>query len=499
MVIAARYARGEGKTMKLLIAGLATETNSFSPIPTGRLAFEDAFVSRRATDEPANLFSAPLHEWKRLGRASGWTVIESLCAFAQPGGPTIKSVYEDYRDEILADIQREKPAVVLLSLHGAMIAEGYDDCEGDLLARVRKAVPDAIIGAELDPHSHITQDMMDAADLIICYKEYPHTDSPDRARELFKLAEDAVHKRIKPVMRDYDCRMVAMYHTTRPPMRGFVDKMQAEEKAPGVLSLSLCHGFPWGDVERVGTRMLAITDDNAELAEETARRFGESLWAERENILPDWPGIAEALEAAEKAEKTPTVLADFADNAGGGAPGDSTFVLKEVLARGMKDVALGIFWDPGLVRMCQDVGPGGRMRVRLGGKVDVTSGDPLDIEVQVRAIQTGMHQKMGETRMKMGTGVWLEADGVHIVLSDKRTQAFHPVAFTDLGIDLAKMRTIVVKSSQHFYAGFSPVAAQVIYVAGPGAITPDYANIPFTKKTEPFWPKVADPFAGTES
>ncbi|MFK7836220.1 MAG: M81 family metallopeptidase [Sulfitobacter sp.] len=481
--------------MKILIAGLATETNSFSPIPTGRLAFEDSFVSRQATQETPNIFSAPLHEWRRMAEARGWDVAETLSAFAQPAGPTIKTAYEAYRDEILAVVAQEKPDIFLISMHGAMIADGYDDCEGDLLSRARALLGEhAVIGLEIDPHSHLTDTMMQAANLIICYKEYPHTDTPDRARELFSLAADTAEGKIKPVMRDYDCRMITMFHTTRPPIRGFVDEISAREGKDGVLSVSLVHGFPWGDCARVGARMLVIADEDSEKAAEVAQEFGKKLWALRSQLLPDWPTIGSALDKVAAAPDAPLVIADFADNAGGGAPADSTFVLREVLARGMKDVALGIFWDPVLVRMCEDVGVGGQMKVRLGGKVDVSSGDPIDLRVTVRGIKPDMFQWMGDSKMAMGTGVWLEADGVHIVLSDKRTQAFHPVGFTDLGLDLGQMRAVVVKSSQHFYAGFAPIASEVVYINGPGAITPDYANIPYTKRDGGYWPKVEDPF-----
>lgn len=481
--------------MKLFIAGLATETNSFSPIPTGTLAFEDGQVTRKATQLPPNLFSAPLHEWRQLAEARDWQVVEGLCAFAQPAGPTIRATYEGYRDDILAELTAVRPDIVLLSMHGAMIAEGYDDCEGDLVTRARSLLGnDTVIGVELDPHNHLTQALLDAADLIVSYKEYPHTDSPDRARELFVLAADTAEGKITPVMRDYDCRMITMFHTSRAPMRPFVDEMMAREGQDGVLSLSLSHGFPWGDCARVGARMLAITDGNADLAQQVAQEFGQKLWDQRAAFQPDWPTIPKALDHVDAATKGPIVLADFADNAGGGAPADSTFVLKEVLARGMTDIALGIFWDPVLVRMCQDVGVGGTLRVRLGGKVDVTSGDPIDLTVTIRGLREDMHQMMGETNIAMGTGVWLETDGVHMILSDKRTQAFHPTAFTDLGLDLGQMRAVVVKSSQHFYAGFAPIATEVLYINGPGAITPDYANIPYTNRDGRYWPKVDNPF-----
>ena len=157
--------------MKLFIAGLATETNTFSPIPTGRASFEEAMVAHGdATQKPPNLFSAPMHVWRKRGEEQQMEIIESLGAFAQPAGPTIREIYEEYRDEILRDLTAAMPVdIALFSMHGAMIADGYDDCEGDLMARARKIMgPDAVIGLEIDPHNHLTELMLDNADLLIC-------------------------------------------------------------------------------------------------------------------------------------------------------------------------------------------------------------------------------------------------------------------------------------------------------------------------------------------
>ena len=74
-----------------------------------------------------------------------------------------------------------------------------------------------------------------------------------------------------------------------------------------------------------------------------------------------------------------------------------------------------------------------------------------------------------------------------------RTQTFHPDAFEQFGIDLAQKKIVVVKSTQHFYAGFAPIAESVLYVAAPGAIPMNFSEIPFKKFTDPYWPKVADP------
>lgn len=485
--------------MKVFIASLSTETNSFSPLPTGRLSFEEGIVAHgTATAEPVGYASGPLHEWRNGAQARGWSVVESLTAHAQPAGPTVREVYEAFRDEILADLEAAMPVdIVLLSLHGAMIADGYDDCEGDLIARCRAIAGEGtVIGGLLDPHCHLTAAMLENATLLVAYREYPHVDIPERARDLFALAADAAQGRTRPVMRDYDCRMICAMHTPYEPMRGFVDAMKAREaSAPGILSLSLAHGFPWGDHPRTGARMLAIADGDAALAQEVARELGQGLFALRHGIMRPYPDIAGALDRALAVESGPVVLADVSDNAGGGAPSDATFLLEAILERGMTDVTTGIYWDPVALRICREAGEGASLDLRLGGKCGPMSGRPLDLRVTVRKLAGGLTQRFGDLAAPLGEMAWLETAGVDIVVNDLRTQTFHPEAFTALGIDLSAKRIVCVKSSQHFYAGFAPIASEVIHVATPGSITPDYAGIPYTKRAPDYWPRVEDPFA----
>jgi len=481
--------------MKMFMASLATETNSFSPIPTGWSGFRENLHTKDASRGQPGLYATAVTTWRRRAEALGWEVVEGLATYAQPAGPTMRAVYEAMRDDILADLEEAMPVdVVLLSMHGAMIAEGYDDCEGDLLARARAIVgPEAAIGLEIDPHCHLTQEMLDAATVIVCYKEYPHIDIAERAEEVFTLCADAAAGRTTPVMRDYDCRMMGMYHTPFEPVRSYVDRMAAMEGQGGVLSVSLAHGFPWGDSPRVGTRTLVITDGDAELAAARARELGQELW-EMRHQLRTFPSLEQGLDRAVAANAYPVVLADFADNAGGGAPSDSTFVLRAALDRGLKDIAFGIFWDPVLVTMCIDAGVGAVMPVRLGGKIGPMSGDPVDLTVTVRGINHDAFQHLGAVRMGLGDAVWLEADGVHVVVNTRRTQTFHPEVFENLGLDLSKMKIVVVKSSQHFYDAFAPIASEVIHLATPGAIPPDYTIIPYTKRDDNFWPKTDNPF-----
>jgi microcystin degradation protein MlrC len=487
--------------MKIFIAGLDTETNTFVPIPTGALSFAEGFVAHGdATRRPVNYSSVQLYAWRRRAEALGWGVAESLCAYAEPGGVTTRAVYEAFRDEILADLRAAMPVdAVLLGLHGAMVAVGYDDCEGDLLAGVRAIVgPDVPVGAELDLHCHLTEAMVRAATVLVAYKEYPHTDIAERAEHLFTLVADAVEGRTKPVMAVFDCRMIGTFRPTAQPMRGFVDRMIAHEGRDGVLSLSLAHGFPWADVADVGVKMLAVADGDAELAVATARHYGEALFALRKETKPAFLTIDAALDLALEIPPSmpprPVVIADVADNPGGGAAGDSTFFLRRVLERGLLEVVLGYFWDPMAVRFCQEAGVGAALDLRIGGKCGKASGDPVDLRVTVMGLTDSGTQLFGEAPVAMGACAWVRGGGVDLVLISLRTQTFHPMGMSALGLDLAGCRIIVVKSIQHFHAGFAPIAREVLYSSPPGALTQDFSTIPYTKREGAFWPRDEDPF-----
>ena len=484
--------------MRIFIAGLDTETNTFAPTPTGMRSFEEGFLARGdATARPINYCTAQLHVWRALAEERRWQVSEGLCAFAEPGGRIVRAVYERLRDELLEDLRRAMPVdVVLLALHGAMAADGYDDCEGDLLARARELCgPDVVIGCELDLHCHLTQTMLDHASAIVIYKEYPHIDIPDRARDLFLLAEQAALGHVKPVMALFDCRMMGSFLTAQQPLRGFVDRMAALEGRDGILSVSLGHGFPWGDVADVGARMLVVADGDRAKAQTLAQSLGEEFFAMRDHVSSKLVSIDEALKTAMAEQAGPVVLADTTDNAGGGAPGDSTFVLRRMLELGITNAASGYYWDPIAVRFCFEAGVGASFDLRIGGKCGPSSGDPVDLRVTVMALADTLTQRFGAAPSAMGPSAWVSAQGIDLVLTSLRTQVFHPEGMSKLGLEPTRRKIVVVKSTQHFYAGFAPIAKRILYMDGPGALRRDYANIAFTKRTLPFWPRVENPFA----
>ncbi|MFI4974241.1 MAG: M81 family metallopeptidase [Caulobacterales bacterium] len=486
--------------MRIFTATLSTETNTFSAIPTGWSCFEEAGIERGRTGVTRAGTGGIMHLWGEMAQADGHTVFHSVAANAAPAGKTVRSVYEALRDEIVEDARREGPFdVALLFLHGAMVADGYDDCEGDLLQRLRAVLgPDTVIGAELDLHCHLTAQMLDAANAIITFKEYPHIDAGKRARELFRLCIDAAAGQTRPVMALHDCRMVNLFPTTAGVMAEFVKEMQAQEGRDGVLSLSLGHGFPWGDVPESGVKVLAVVDEDEAAARDVARRFGQRFWSLRHEVTGPGLTIDDALDAALAGPPGLVVIADKADNTGGGAPGDSTFVLRRAHERGMRDLAIGPLWDPVAVRFCLDAGVGARLALRIGGKCGPESGDPIDLEVEIRGVSDDLVQRGLGAPSHLGRAAWVECDGVHIVLCERRMQAFSPDLFTNIGVPLGQMRVAVVKSTAHFRAGFEPIASAIFTTVGPGTLLEDYGAIPYQKRSHNYWPRVADPFGATE-
>jgi microcystin degradation protein MlrC len=491
----------------LFTACLGTETNSFSPIPTGMALFESTLLDRNGEHgERPGFFALPLIVWRERAAKLGWRISAGLAAFATPAGTTTREAYESLRDEILADLERAMPVdAVLLNLHGAMIADGYPDAEGDLLERVRTRVgPNIPILAELDLHGHLTQCKIDNTDAMVFYKEYPHIDSVERAEEVFDLAYAMLEQGLKPTQSMYDCKMLGIYPTTREPMIGFVERMKQLEATDGVLSVSLAHGFPWGDTPEVGTRVLVVTDNNQKLADQQSSELGQWVFEQRDNLLAPFVSQSAAIEKVIQAppDAAPFVVADTADNTGIGASGDSTFVLSALIERGAGGFAISPLWDPTAVALAFEAGMGARMDIRLGGKLGPSSGPPVDATVTVMGLKRDADQPFGGAIASLGDLAWLRIGDVDdddraidIICNTIRVQAFHPDCFAQAGLDPTRPKALIVKSTQHFFAGFSPIAREIIYASTNGAGSMNFDSLPHRTVTAPLWPRVANPHA----
>jgi microcystin degradation protein MlrC len=478
--------------MRIFSATIATETNTFSPLPTSLRAFQEQVFFRPGEhpDDAPRMCTAPLFVARKRAKRDGFTLIEGSCFAASPAGTVNRRDYEFMRDEVLEQIRAAMPLdAVVLGLHGAMVAHGYDDVEGDILERTREIVGDkCVIGVELDPHCHLTLKRLRNANLIVLYKEFPHTDVVDRAEELLTLVLRTVRGEIKPVMSVYDCRQIGSYPTQFPLMRAFVDKLYALEGKDGILSVSVAHCFPYADVPELSGRILVIADGDKAKADALATKLGEEFVSMRGKTMPEFFTVEEGVRVAMEAPEGPIVIAEPSDNAGGGAPSDNTTILRELIARGAQSAAVGPIWDPVAVALCFDAGEGARFPLRFGGKIGPASGIPIDAIVEVTKLATNCWQDFGPSRVPLGDCAAVKVNGVEAVLITKRTQAFGLDLFRNVGIEPTQRKILVCKSTNHFAAAFGPIAKRVIYVDSDAPLSRDYRKIPFTKVQRPIWP-----------
>ncbi|MHA7878588.1 MAG: M81 family metallopeptidase [Saccharospirillum sp.] len=484
--------------MKIFVASLATETNTFSPVYTDIESFKESFYAEPgAHPDTPTLCSAPFIACRDRIPRLGWELIEGTAAWAEPGGLVNRQTYEQLRDEILGQLEAALPVDgVILGLHGAMVADGYDDCEGDLLSRVRDLVgPEVTIAAEFDPHSHLTPLRVSKTDLLIAFKEFPHTDFVERAYNLVDLAIAHIKGEITPKKAVFDCRMIEVLPTSDQPMRGFVDKIQQLEEDPNILSISVIHGFMAGDVPEMGTRILVITNNDQPLADSLSRELGMELFSFRGKTRPPYLHPEQAISEARNATEKPVVIADVWDNPGGGVAGDSTIVLRQLLSMGVNNAGVGTIWDPVAVQFCIAAGVGAKIKLRFGGKACDNAGDPIDADIEVRNIVLDAVQSFGESVVPLGDSVSIRLTGtqVDVVLNSNRSQAFSPDLFSNLGINPVEKDILLIKSTNHFYDAFSRISDRIIYCDAGAPYPSDPITNGYLKLSRAIWPIVENP------
>ncbi|MBO1040592.1 M81 family metallopeptidase [Brucella pituitosa] len=489
--------------MRIFTASLATETNTFSPVPTDRASFEMAFYAApgKHPDTPT-LCSSPIIALRKRASAEGLTVIEGTATWAEPGGLLQKQAFEELRDEILDQLKAAMPVdAVVLGLHGAMVAQGYDDCEGDLLERVRAIVgPDILVASEFDPHSHLTQKRVENLNIYAAFLEFPHTDFYERGEHVVSMALDTLKGKIKPVISTFDCRMIGVFPTSKEPMRSFIDRIKAMHGKDGILSISVIHGFMAADVPEMGTRILVVTDNDRAKGDALAEKLGRELIGMREQTLMTMYNIDDGIDRAIVAHTVnpakPAVIADVWDNPGGGVAGDGTHILRRLIERGIRKAAVATIWDTLAVTFCHAAGEGAVIDLRIGGKSGPQAGEPIDARVTVMKVLPEGWQSFGLSRVTLGPSAVVRIEGteIDVILNTNRTQTFEPDIFSNIGIDPMRKDILIVKSTNHFHAGFAPIAAEIIYVDAPSSYPVNPRATNYQKMTRPIWPRVDNPW-----
>ncbi|HEX7215331.1 MAG TPA: M81 family metallopeptidase, partial [Methylomirabilota bacterium] len=464
--------------MRLFLAMLSHETNTFSNVPTDRAQFEarDLRYGGEILEvyrDTGTCLGGMIGAAERLGA----TLIPSVAASASPAGRVTRDIYEHVKHRMLADLERAgRLDGVLLDLHGAMVPEGIDDGEGDIIAAVRAVVgPGVPIAVTLDFHGNLGRDMIGKADLLHGYKTYPHVDMAERGAEATERLAQVVSGRIKPTAAWRKPPLMpplGRQGTARGPMRRLYDMADEMEKDPKVISISLFAGFPYADIPDAGLGIYVVTDDDPALAERLAGQLERVAWEHRHEFIHSALPVTEAVARALAAEGRPIVLADMADNTGGGAAGDGTEILRELLRVGARGATVACVWDAAAVAACVKAGVGARITLEIGGKVDDRHGAPVSVTGTVRTLSDGRFVHRGPMMRglpgRLGPTAVLDVNDVKVILISYRWQTLDPEMIRFVGIDPLLEKILVVKSTIHYRAAFEPIAKEIIEVDAPG-------------------------------
>ncbi len=484
--------------MRLFLAMMSHETNTFSNIPTDRAQFEMRHLHYGGEIiETFRDTGTCLGGMIAAAAQHGATLVPSIAAAASPAGRVTRDIYQHVKTRMLADLAAAGPLDgVLLDLHGAMVPDGVDDGEGDLISAVRQAVgPRVPIAVTLDFHGNLGAGMIRDADLLHGYKTYPHVDMAERGLEATKRLLDVIRGNIKPTAAWRKPPLLPpLGHqgTTRGPMRRLYDLADEMENHPKVISVSVFAGFPFADIPDAGLGVYVVTNDDQALAEELAERLARVAWEHRHEFVHTAAPVKEAVATALAGEGRPIVLADMADNTGGGAAGDGTEILRELLRVGARSAVVACLWDAAAVRACVAAGPGARVTLEVGGKVDDRHGAPLTVTGTVRTLSDGRFVHKGPMMRglpgRLGPTAVLDVDDIKVILISYRWQTLDPEMIRFVGLDPLSEKILVVKSTIHYRAAFEPIAKEIIEVDAPGLSSSNLARFHFTRVRRPIFP-----------
>lgn len=416
-------------------------------------------------------------------------------ASATPSATISAATYATLLDNLLTSIKAaDEVDAVCLTLHGAGVAAGVDDIEGDIIQKVREIVgPDTPIVVTLDLHGNMTQQMVDHADALLGVNLYPHTDSYDRGVEAIELIPKLVSGEVKPVMHLTVLPMMIPSTTTNlGPAKDVNELCWEMETRDGVIDCTFYHGFAPADIPKVGISVLAIADGDAELAKQVSEGIAGHIWEMREEFRVTPTPPAEAFRQALATEGRPVIINEKADNPGGGGPGDGTHLLRAMIEADLQESCFGFVYDPETAEQAHHAGVGATIDVRLGGKTEELHGEPIEVSAYVKVLTDGQfiqQSPMGHgAKVNLGKMARLVIGGIDVIVSSIRTQTLDDEVFRLHGIDVTRYKIVAIKSSNHFRAGFEHLAHAIIRADTPGLVSADLASFDYQRLQRPIWP-----------
>ncbi len=488
--------------MRIAVGGIEHESSNFSPLET---RLEDFFVGTRWSESEelgrrkgdANTIVDGFLTGVRRG---GGQVVPLIWCHAPSGGQPAQATHEELKRRLLAPLEAALPVDgVLLSLHGSYSAQGVDDADGDILVATRALVgPDTPIIAVHDLHSNIGEDMVRSATALIVEDTYPHTDMAERGIEAADMIVKTIRGEVRPTMGWTSLPLfwaAIKMISAEDPMRSLVEQLHAVERQPDVLTASVGVGYQWADVPCAGASTIVVTDGDAVNAQRRADELARWVW-ERRDVWQAAPMTAlEGLAAGEAQGRYPIILADQADNPGGGAPSDNTEILQLFLDNQLEPSAVLHIVDPQAVEIAAAAGVGAVVDVDVGGRYEL-SGEPVRLHAEVLAVTDGLFTYDGPMFARLGgdhgKSVLLRQGGVHVAVISRTIQPIDLAFARTLGLDCTQTRYLCVKSTGHFRSGFGPIAGSIHNVDTESPFSQDFKRLPFRRLGRKIYPMDAD-------
>lgn len=492
--------------MKLVIAQMKHETNTFSPVPTPLSRFAQGTELPPMGDAAVQAYrgtGAALAAFIALAEEAGADYVLPIAASAWPSGPVEDPAFE-FISQRIVDAVAQGCDAVLLDLHGAMVTQSFEDGEGELLRRIRAVAPDVPIGVALDMHCNLYDACAQAATVIAGYQTYPHVDMYETGLRAGRAIFQQLAGKAKPAMAWG--RKPMLPHVMRQSSQDSPNReLQArcrEMETQGALSATVFVGFPNADIEYAGLSAVVVTDDDPALAQRYCDELLDMAWAQRKAFvyeiedLPSAMQRAQLLAATKPADSGPVVLLDHSDNCASGGTMDTMTVLAAMLDAGLDNAAAFAVFDPQAVQQMIVAGIGAQITLELGGKLDMPTlglkGQRFRLTGRVRHISDGNFVNYGPMARgehnAMGPTVVLDTGKIEIVVISNHVEPHDLAAFTAVGIAPERKKYLMLKSRVHWRAGLKQLAHAVVECAGTGVCTSDYAALGLKKVRRPIYP-----------
>ena len=494
--------------MRLVIAQMKHETNTFSPVPTPLARFAHG---RALPPEGREVYEAfkgtgtALGAFIDLADTAGAEAVYPVAGNAAPSAPVENEAYEAMAGRIVDAVARGCDAV-LLDLHGAMVTRGFDDGEGELLARIRRVAPEVPVGVALDMHTNLFPAMGRLATVIAGYQSYPHVDMYETGLRAGKPILSLLQKTSNPRLAFGHRPMlphVMRQSSLDSPNKEIQARAREMERAgeagkehARVLCASFFVGFPHADIPYAGSSAVVVTDGDAARARALCDELLDMAWRSREQFVYRVEPLEQSLLRAKELRAGPVMLLDHYDNCASGGTMDTMAVLGAILDAGLEDVAAFAICDPQAVEQIKRAGLGARVTLPLGGKTDMPAlglkGRPRTVTANVRRISNGIYRNEGPMARgelgDMGAAALLDTGKVEIAVISRHVEPFDIAPFRALGIEPANKRYVMLKSRVHWRAGLGPMAKAVVECAGEGVCTSEYSQLKFRRVRRPVYP-----------